>query len=234
LLLQHLGKKGTFSFGDHGTSVEVVGVSTNATWLSWAVELCTRATHKLDRARHHIPVASALVGHRHAWANYASARNLRGLDTPLCMWGNIDGAEVHAYAVRTGPHLFQLEVSLRFPQPLGLGLNVQPQGMLDKVAVFFGGQDHQFGDAMFDDAFRVKSAYPEHVASVLDGTTRAELLGVHAHVGPVSLSDDGLSVRVPTVPQDPSAVPRIVQHLTGVAERIGSRALGDRGIGPYR
>jgi hypothetical protein len=234
LLLKHLGKSGSFSFSDHGTSVECVGVNTNATWLSWAIEVCSRATHKLDKARHHIHVANALTGHRPAWAAYASARNLRGLDAPLCMWGTIDGSEVHAYAVRTAPHQYQLEVSLRFGQPLGLGLDVQPKGMLDKVAVLFGGQDHSFDDPVFDDVFRVKAAYPQYVTEVLDSTARAELLGVQSHVGPTTLSDDGITVRVPNVPRDPSAVPRIVQHLTSVSERLSSRALGERGIGPYR
>jgi len=234
LLLDHLGRSGTFVLSDHGLVVERAGMVTDRRWLHWSVELVSRAAYQLDRARLHVPTASPLAGHRHAWAAYASARGLRGLDTPLCMWGKLEGIDVVVYAVRTGALTYALSIQLRFGRSLALGLLVEPKRTLDRLAVFFGSQDHKFGDSDFDEAFTVKVSDVERVEAVLDSEVRSQLLAVHNGVGPVSVRDDGLTVRLPFVPRDPSAVPRTVHQLTGVAELITSRSPADQQVGPYR
>ncbi|MBW2529182.1 MAG: hypothetical protein JRI23_33710 [Deltaproteobacteria bacterium] len=234
LLLDHVGRSQTFLLSDRGMVVERPGTVSDPRWLHWAVELCSRAAYQLDQARSQVPAATPLLGHRHAWAAYATANGLRGLDTPLCMWGKLDGSEVVVFAARTGTLAYALSIQLKFPRPLGLGLVLEPQGTLDRLAIFFGSQDHRLGDADFDQAFVVKVSDADRVATVLDAPVRAQLLGLHNSVGPVSLDDHGLMVRLPFVPRDPSAVPRTVHQLTGVTEAITSRSPADAQVGPYR
>jgi hypothetical protein len=154
--------------------------------------------------------------------------------TPLCMWGNLDGIDVTAYAARTGAHAYGLRVWVRFPRPLGAGLHVRPKASFDGLAKLFGAQDHLLGDPPFDDAFVVKAPSAAIAASILDAPLRAALLGLYGSLGPITLSDEGLGVELPYVPAEPSLVPRLVHHLTGVAETIVSRARTAERVGPYR
>lgn len=234
LILQHLKRSSTFFLNDQGMVIECGGTTSSARWLHWSLEMVSRAAHHLSHTRAQIPVASGLAGHSHAWARYARARGLRGLDTPLCMWGELDGVYVYAHAVRTNTRTYSLDVRVRFARPLGMGLLVQPKRTLDRLAIFFGSQDHRFGDPVFDDTFRVKVSDVDHIDQVVDQQTRGLLLGLHNSLGPCSLVDDGLSVRLPYVPRDPAVVPRTVQHLTGVAETITKKGPQVAQIGPYR
>lgn len=234
LLLEGLHARPSFVLSDSGFVVECQGASSHAPWLQWAIDLVARGTAELEQARQHVPPASPLAPYAAAWAAYARARGLHGLDSPLCMWGTIDGLNVLAYAVRTGRLAYALNVTLKFPRRLGLGLLVRPQQSLDGLAKLFGAQDHVLGDPPFDQAFIVKALDVAQARATLDAPLRAALLALQSSVGPVTLADDGLSVRVPYVPRDPSAIPRLVQHLTGVAEAVARKAPTDRGAGPYR
>jgi hypothetical protein len=233
LLMQHLGGGADFSLGDQGMSVECSGVTSNAHWLSWAIELCARVGSKMDQARRQIPGSSALAQHRQAWAAYATAQGLTGEDTPLCMYGAFEGSYVSVYAVRTGRFTYQLEVALRFAEPLAIGLDVRAKGLLDKVSIFFGGQDHLTGYAPFDDTFRVRAADEIAAPTILDHAVCHKLLQMQAQLGPTTLDDQGLYVRLPFVPQDPSTVPRVVQYMTALADDLGARR-GSLVVGPYR
>ena len=116
---------------------------------------------------------------------------------------------------------------------LGAGLELMPTGMLDKIAVFFGGEDHTFGDPPFDDLFRVKLANVARGQELLDDRVRRELLLLQSELGPVSLNDWLLTVRLKHVPQHPAIVPKTVRRMIAVAEHLGSRA-DVAGVGPYR
>lgn len=234
LLLDQLRRGPDFVLSDQGLVVERPGVVSDPRWLQWAVEVCSRGTYKLDRARAGVPPASPLTHHRHAWAAFATARGLRGLDTPLCMWGTLDSVEVVVYAVRTGKLTYALDIRLRFSRSLGLGLTVKPKRTFDRIAIFFGSKDHPLGDPDFDATFVVAVSDTARVGELLDPSLRAQLLGLNDQVGPVWLNDDGLTVRLPVVPRDPSAVPRTVHQLTGVVELIMSRSPASRSVGPYR
>jgi hypothetical protein len=233
LLLRQLAGGVSFSLGDHGMRIECTGRSRDAEWLLWAAETVSRATQAMERARRRVPGASPLAGHRAAWAGFAAAHGLRGSETPLAMWGELDGATVLAYAVRSDRHVYQLEVSLRFREPLDLGLSVQPMGLMDKLSVFFGGQDLRFGDAPFDQAFRVRAMQAHQVEQVLTADMRRELLALQARLGPLSLDDRALSVRLACVPHDPAQLPRTMDRLRGMLEILGRRAAELR-KGPYR
>jgi hypothetical protein len=232
LLRQHLAGDVSFRLGDTGLSVERVGVATDSRWLSWALDLCALVNAQLDAGRRRTPPSSWLRHHRQAWLGFAQAHGLQGYDTPLSMWGTIEGIEVHAYAVRVDRGHYQLEIGLRFGEALGLGLMLQPKGLLDKVAIFFGSQDHRLGDHRFDDTYRLRVLRTDVVGEVLDEAIRGELLDVHHSVGPIQLDDEALTVRLPTFPSHPNVVPQTVHRLLGITERLGARGVAR--IGPYR
>lgn len=232
LLLQQLGTS-DFDISDHGATIETTGVSRSVPWLTWAVDTVARVTAGMEKARHSVPPASALAHHREAWRSFALANRMQGMDTPLCMWGALEGAQIRAHAVRTGRSTYEMDVSITLATSLGMGLQIQPYGLMDKIAVFFGSQDHTFGDALFDAAFRVKVGQRELANALVDETVRRELLMLQHEVGPVTVSDQLVSVRLKRVPHHPTIVPRTVRRMLGVADLLQSRA-GTLTVGPYR
>jgi hypothetical protein len=232
LMLGSLGGA-TFHLSDHGMVVETTGNSRDPRWLVWAIEMCSRAANLLVHARDRVPVATPLVQHRVSWERYATAAGLSGMSSPLCMWGSIDGATVHAFAVRSGPLTYQLDVRVSFAQALGIGLMLKPKGLMDRVAIFFGSQDVKLDDQAFDESFVVRASDIETAAELLDVNVRNDIRQLHHDLGPISVTDEGLSVRMPYVPHDPASIPRTVHRMTGVADQLASRIRSDM-VGPYR
>ena len=232
LLTQLANVSASFSIRDDGVTIERAGAVNDSVWLAWALELAARITSDLDAARRRTPCSGWLRPQRDAWLAFATANGLTGLDTPLCMWGTMEGHVVRAYAVRTDRGRYELELSVGFGTPLGLGLMLQPKGLLDKVAVFFGTRDHSLSDPWFDDTYLLRVDRTDLVDRVLDGPTRAEIMAVHQGLGPVSLNDDELTVRLPHVPAHPAVVPQTMHRLIGLVERLGAR--GSQHVGPYR
>jgi hypothetical protein len=230
LLMARVGDT-TFHLSDTGMFIEVRGRPTNVHWIIDAIELCSRATRQLDRSRRLVRCAAPLVEHRRAWARFATAVGLHSSSTPLAMWGELHGTAVHVFAVRRDPLRYELEVRADFPTPLNLGLLVKPRGMVERLTTFFGSRDVAFDDPAFDDTFVVQGAAAE-VTALLDATARQQLVALHHDFGPVLVSDDGVSLRRPTVPRDPAGVPRLVQRMAAIAERLAPRR--DAQAGPYR
>ena len=111
---------------------------------------------------------------------------------------------------------------IRFPKPLGISLTLRPKRTIDKAAIFFGAQDYTFDDELFDDAFLVKTADGEACNEIFSSALRGELVTLQREIVPISMNDEGLLVRLPQVPHDPTIVPRIVNsyiHI-GVVGRI--------------
>jgi hypothetical protein len=233
-LLVQWCQQASFKLGDGGMSLERQGVIAEAAWLDWALEVCARIAHELDQARAGVPPAGTLVYQARAWHDFARARGLQLWTAPLCMWGPLEGHQVFAYAVREGPGRYAFEVSLRFAQPLGAGLSLKPEGMMDRLASFFGGDDIEIGDDAFDRAFRVKCHDAELARALLDEGVRGRLTRLQHDVGLVTLDDGGIAVRLPRVPSEPGVVPKTVQQLAVAAEEIASRGRRDASAGAYR
>ncbi len=236
VLLQLRANGSGFSFSDAGGQIERRGGVDDAVWLEWAVKTVALLARLASEARAFVPCAAPLAVHRDAWLGYARDAGLTGMDTPLCIWGRMQEASVSAYSVRVGPMLHRLEVFVRFDAPLAMGLVVRPQGALDGLAALFGGQDHATGDRPFDGAFVVKATTAGQVSEVLDGEVRQRLLEMSARGFVPQIRDDGVTVRAPSFPPDPSEVPRILADAKAAARAIVQnatrRAAG--GIGPYR
>ena len=222
------------ALSDSGCVVECRGTCDYPPWLIAAIELAAQASAELARARAAVPVATPLAPYASAWASYARARGLQGLDTPLCMWGTLEGVALRAYAVRAGRLCYALEIQVGLPQPLGLGLQIRPQHTFDRLSSLFGAQDIELGDPPFDGAFVVKAHEPAAVRELLDAPTRATLLAVHQSVGALSVSDDGLTVRLPQLGRDPAVVPRTAEKLAAVGDALSRRRQRQPEIGPYR
>ena len=233
-LTTQLARGDTFDLGDSGLTIECRGTATDQQWLTGTIELCARVTAKMDKSRRNVPCCSWLAQHRNAWNSFAAAHGLYGMDTPLCVWGNIGSVAIRAFAVRVARGKYELEINVQFAQQLGIGLEVRPPGLLDKMAVFIGMQDHKVGDHLFDETFRVQVAAPHLLDQVLDAQARGMVLTIQRDVGPVTLNDSGMSVRLPHVPHEPAVVPRTVQKIVGVAELLASRSRLDGGVGAYR
>lgn len=235
-LLRQLAHHGYDAYlSDVAVRAEVRELEMHAGRIQATLQLVATLGAALERARSVIPVAAALAPHRDKWAQYAKLVGLRGLDCPLCMWGELEGLFVQAYAVRAEDHRYHLEVRVKFDKPLGVGLSVQPKRIFDNLATLFGGQDVETGDAAFDRAFIVKSTREDLVPHLFDESVRATLLELNDH-HPIYLFDDGVTLRSQSL-HDPSQVPRLIAKAKGVLEDIRARAArgGASGpIGPYR
>jgi hypothetical protein len=229
---------GRLYLGDHNLSLVYPG-SLNAQRLVQAAQGALHAAAVVDKARARVPAASHLSHHAVSWTAYARSSGLRFLYAPLSMWGTVRGADVAAYVVRCEsilyhPHVIsRLHVQVRFSHYLKLGLLVRAEEPKDVFGVFFGPKDVRLGDPAFDRTFFVKANAPDRARALLDDHVRATLLGVHHHVGPVTVDDEGVSVDLPKVPHDPTVIPRVVQELSSAVAVIG-RAGGARTGGAYR
>jgi len=217
---------------DRSVMVRRLGVVKDERWLRWAVEATSRAGQLLEERRETCPIASPLVAHRRRWRAFGRAHGLELRNTPLCLSGEIEGAEVSVYAARTDRLTYALEIALCFARPLGLGLSVRPLGLTDRIAVFFGGEDMRFDEPDFDAAFRIQTHDPEATAELLSPGVRQDLLALRQQVGPAAVDDYAIRLRVTGLPRDPGVVPQLVQRLLSVAETMVEETDGRRG--PYR
>ncbi|MBI2896985.1 MAG: hypothetical protein HYY06_25735 [Deltaproteobacteria bacterium] len=225
-----------FRISDGGFSIERRGASEDERWLEWSLVTAGRVARHMTEARDGIPVAAPLRQHREAWAAYAEAAGLRGMNCPMCMWGRMEGAAISAYAVRVGSFQYALEVLVRFDSPLGVGLFVRPSSTMDAIGSLFGGQDETLADPAFDKAFLVKIAQRDRVSRILDAEARRRILEVQGQVGAVQIRDDGVTVRAAQLDPDPTLVPRLVARARLLAARIAENAaaVDPATTGPYR
>ncbi len=84
-----------------------------------------------------------------------------------------------------------------FPRPLGIGLSLRKQGALDSIVKFFGGQDIEVGDPVFDAAFVVQGGPVEAIRRLLwEPEARARLVTILGRAARLTVSDRALDVRV--------------------------------------
>ncbi len=219
---------------DGGVAVQTVQGHTDETTLREGLQVVSKLASAINKARKHVPAAMLLSQHRPAWVRFAGEHGLQLISAPLCMFGRVGDAAMYAYSVRMHSDVFQLEVWLRFDEPLALGLLVQPMTTVDRVKDMFGSVDHKLGDDLFDATFLVRVSDAAGTSALLDAETRQRLLIIHDAVGPLSLTDDGISVRLPHVPQDPKVVPKVVGQMLEIARFIAAKRRGQRVGGPYR
>ncbi len=236
LLLSALRHGTTMTLGDAGLKIEQRGDVTDASWLEWALRVAAQTGLAMERARWNVPAATPLMVYRAAWDDFARARGLRGMSTPLCMWGMLGTREVRVYAVRVAELAYQLEIFVRYPDRLGLDLLVRPNATFDSLSVILGGQDVRVGDPVFDPAFRVKAARADRVPAVLDPAVRDKMIRLHGVCSSLEVRDDGVALRTTQIPLRPDDALALLGEASSLADRVwnNARRLLSVGTGAYR
>ncbi len=233
MMLKWIHPDAIVTVADGGVAVQSPHESTDLETLRHGLLTVAGLVNGLNAARDHVPAASVLVGHCVAWRQFSKQNGLSHIAAPLCMFGSLLGSTMYAYSVRKAPGDYDLDVWMRFEEPLGLGLLVQPMRTVDRMKELFGAQDYKLGDPLFDETFLVRVSDEAGTVALLDADTQKRLLVIHDTVGPLSLTDDGLSIRLPHVPPDPTVVPRIAQQMLEIAHFVSNKRAGQR-HGPYR
>ena len=223
-----------FSLSDAGCEVERDGICDDEQWMIWALRTAARLLRVVHRARRSLPAASPLLPHKLAWQSLARAAGMSGMDTPLCMWGKLEGSVIWVYCVRIAPLEYRVEAKVRFAAPLHAGLVVRRAHTLDAVSTLFGGQDLELGEPAFDRAFLVRAARPDLASAVLDAEVRHRMLHLAERIGQVEVADDGVLVRSVSLSRDPYQATQLMDAARGLAERIALNARPVIHGGPYR
>lgn len=220
------------SISDVAVHVETTGAEDHPGRITALLQNVAAIGRALERARSGISVAAPLVPHRERWAQFATLMGLRGLDCPLCMWGEIDGLFVQAYAIRVEGGAYHLEVRVRFPKPLGLGLVLRARQGFDNLSALFAGNDIETGDKAFDKAFVIRTTREDLVPQLFDDGTRRRILEIHDK-HPVHLVDGGVMLRSQNL-YDPTQVPRLIAQAKAILEDIYAGAQRGGAVGPTR
>lgn len=231
-----LANAGTFHVTDSGCRIERVGSIDNAELLVWFMRLAVRITKLMEQMRARVPMAAPLVPHRAAWHRFAAQHNLAACDTPLAMWGTLDGDRMTAFANRVDRLSFGLKVTISFAQSLAAGINLRPANTMDAVSRFFGfTRRDETGDADFDRTFSVHAADAERARLILSDNVRTMIRNLNARVGVVTMIDDSVAVEARWLSRRPEDAMFLVEHVRELARVIERNAHGqDKRIGPYR
>jgi hypothetical protein len=185
----------------------------------------------LNEQRHQIPPSSRLTEQLDAWKHLADQHGLRGMMTPLCLWGDTAGGTIHAFARRTSPFAYRLVVAIHFREPLGFGLSLGPKGLAERLLDV---NDVHTGNAAFDAAFLLQTPHPQQASTLLTQQVCAMLLAMRQHTEEVSLDDNGVTVAIPGVMPPPRTTHGLIGQMVTLAEHIeGTRRAAMR-AGPYR
>jgi hypothetical protein len=190
----------------------------------------------LDGARAGVPPPHALSAQHGPCQALARERGVTLLDTPLRLEGPVGDLSLSASTSRIalGSHAFRIHLAL--PEPLGLGLSVEPGGLFDSLASLATGVDLRVGDPPFDHAFTIQSRDRERVRRILLPEVRAALLSIRARVTTLALSDGALDLGGPCRANDTEGVAWLVRTASAVLEMMQEswrRSIG-RQAGPYR
>ncbi|HSN98447.1 MAG TPA: hypothetical protein VLS89_09115 [Candidatus Nanopelagicales bacterium] len=221
---------------DLGVSLSHRGACLDPAWIRWALRNAANVATLVDNARRRVPLATPLAGHRPGWRQLAAELGLNSTRAPLGVWGAFEGSPICAYAARTGPLAYGLEVAVRFERPLGVDLRIKPAGAIDALCAMLGGDDRRVGDPAFDRVFSVRCARSDRLPGVLDAEARERLLELSRRAGAVRVLDEGVSVRAPVLPAEPQAVLELVAQIRDAVARLerNARSGQERRVGPYR
>lgn len=113
-------------------------------------------------------------------------------------------------------------VAVRFREPLGVGLRVEPAGLSDRLKDLVGLGDISLGDAAFDAAWRVRATSEDGARAMLAGGARATLQRLRALGLRLTLDDAGLDGRG-ELPGDPGCVPEVLRLVVELRSALRPR-----------
>jgi hypothetical protein len=184
------------------------------------LKIAARMANELERASTKAPCADALIDVRQAWLDFAGEHALATADTPLSMWGQIDGIPVQALSIRDAFQHYHFELTADFPEPLGRGLKLRPASSTTQ----FARSGEPVGHPAFDKVFLLKSADPADAARLIGSESREAFL---------QLRDSGLQLRAGDKQiwawaalnkSEPDRVPRALFRMVTLVKRIADNA----------
>lgn len=165
-----------------------------------------------------------------AWSEAARRLGLRytpgRLTRPRRLSGELGGLGVVVHTVARGSgnsRRTYTDYDVTFPA-LGLDLCITRESLMTGIAVFFGGQDIEVGDAAFDGGHRVRGADPGRVRAFLTDARRTRIARLFHALPGVRVHDSGLHWSRRGVETDP-------RRLAGTVERLLATARSLRGEG---
>lgn len=188
--------------------------------LAQAVRVAAKVAAELDRATTYVPCAESLEEVREAWLAFAQKKSLATADTPLSMWGEIEGMTVSATAVRDAFQHFHFEIVADFPRPLGRGLALKPASS----ATQFDRSGEPVGHPAFDKIFVLKATDPTDAARLVGPETREAILALRDTGLQLRAHDGGLWAWVGLNRNDAELVPHGLNRMVQIAARIVSNA----------
>ncbi len=188
--------------------------------IALAMKTAAQVTAELERASGRVHCAEPLCDVREAWLTFAQENSLASADTPLSMWGQIDGVTVSATAVRDAFQHFHFELVANFAAPLGRGLGLKPASS----ATQFDRSGEPVGHPAFDKIFVLKATDPTDAARLVGPETREAILQLRDHGLQLRARDEGLWAWVGLNRTEPDLVPRGLRRMVQIANRITSNA----------
>jgi len=126
------------------------------------------------------------------------------------------------------------EFEARFPQSLGVGLRLLPQGgLLSAIGELFGTQDIEVGHAAFDASFKVKGQPEAKVAELLSGDVADRILHLRQVAKELHVGDEGVRATAAGLMDETASLVRSIDVVDGLAGAIAERAWGGASA-PYR
>ena len=124
-----------------------------------------------------------------------------------------------------GRYHIYLVTTVSFLKPRSLGLEVTPQGFLAEGITFGGAptQDIQTGHSDFDSNFRVKGFDEGKVRDFLDAERMESILSLKERLpwyNTMSINDEGVSLRMSGLIDDPNTVAGAIFQLADLATAI--------------
>ncbi|MBW2459217.1 MAG: hypothetical protein JRI68_32265 [Deltaproteobacteria bacterium] len=202
------------------SGVSLVLPECGAASLYTAMRYAARTTSELDRASSGVPCAKLLAEARTAWLDFAREHALASADTPLAMWGQIEGLEVSAVGVRDAFQNFHYEITASFAVPLDRGLELKPASS----ATRFDRSGEPVGHPAFDKIFVLKSRDALDATRLVGGETRNALLELRDWGLQMRIRDVGLWAWVGFDETNVGVVPKGLARMALITKRIADNA----------
>lgn len=117
-----------------------------------------------------------------------------------------------------------------YPQPLGLDLNLTPEGLFSGLKKAFGSQDIETGDKTFDDAVLVKGRNTRRVVEFLTPARRVRVSRfLKSHKG-ATIRDDEIRWKRTGLIRTPDGIVAVVQRITDLARCLTGEREEDEAI----
>jgi hypothetical protein len=155
-----------------------------------------------------------------AWSRAADQLGLHfepgGMFSSRAISGGHNGYWVHVdtFTRRSGKHSqTYTRFKVRYPHPLGMGLELTRSGFFSGVARFFGAQDIEVGDAGFDGETVVKGGNPKRVQEFLTPARRLRITRFLASYTEATIGDSAIEWTTRGLIRDSG---RLVSHVNSM------------------